>query len=65
MSCGCKKKTPPVVQPKTTVVKTTENNVKINEVTNTQPTTTAIEANDVDNSTLVNKITNRLKEITS
>lgn len=61
MSCGCKKKkTPPVEQPNTTV-NTTDNNVKINETTNTRP----IEANDVDNNTLITKITNRLKEITN
>jgi hypothetical protein len=63
MGCGCKKKIiPPVVQPKTTVVKTTDNNIKINEATNTQP---MVEANDIDNNTLINKITNRLKEITN
>lgn len=59
MGCGCKKKTKlPVEQTSTTVIKSTENN----NTTNTIP---VAESSDIDNNTLLARITNRLKEITS
>lgn len=54
MACNCKKKSiTPTAQPAVKSVETTP-----------KPIQTPIEAADVDNSTLITKITTRLKEIT-